>query len=412
VRLVRDATDRDPLTRTAWTLLLLLAASNAVWFTRQPERSGTPAPDAGTYEQTIARLERKVRQMEAATVAEAAAPELVGSAGARAAPPSPEHAPGPTSPAGEVAPPAETAAQGTQRGERTHQEKVLDQVKATLRKVLQVEDAALRREGLAELESGLRSTDPTLVEYSLSALHSMRVEGVDRSVFRGQVLDLLQAEDAGIRRAALYALHSTGVRPDDMRHALAGAHDESPLVRQHVARVLRLYNHGDFTGEAETALVALLADPNRDVRRGTLRAVSDLGITEPVETALLALAKRPEDRQEAVTYGLSRVKDKSRRVIDSLFTYLDDENAHVRQRAHWGLQHGTRSEDAPYVARGYADHLERFLTPKAQQEALRVIARFGDARLMPQVERFADNTLVETRVRALAGKVVEHLRQK
>ena len=401
------------MTRTAWILLMLLVGSNLLWYVsrdQEPDPAASPPGTSGPGDLRALSAEDRARILaelqfldrELAPSAEAPVLEV----------PEPRTAAGaePAARARDEGPADDDAA--AREARRAHQAAVLEQIKATLRKVMQVEDPALRREGLAELADGLRSTDPMLVEYSLSALHSLRVEGVDRGVFRERVLDLLTSEHGGVRRAALYALQATGSRPGDARHALAGVQDESPIVRQHVARVLKLYNGGAFTGEAEDALVALLADETRDVRRGTLRALDGATLGEPAETALIALAEQPEDRLEAVQHGLSRLKAKSRRVIDALFEHLSGDEGRVRLAAHRGLQDGIPPAQQPYVARRYADHLTKFVNPTSHQQALSLIAKFGDASLVPQVERFAENELVDTRVRAMAAKVAEHLRGK
>ena len=277
---------------------------------------------------------------------------------------------------------------------------------------MQVKDPALRQEGLAELATALQSSDPKVVEYSLSALHALRTTDIDRSVFRSTVLDLLASETGGIRRSALYALHATGVRPGDLQRVLAGATDEDPLVRQHEARVLALYNGGVFEGESAAVLARLLHDDDEKVRRGTIRALYGAQLPPEAEKALIEAAARPAERYDAVQHGLSVVKDKSRGVIDALFSHLEDENGQLRQRAHWGLQRGIPDDQKPYVARRYADSLATFVNPQTHKEALQLIARFGDASLVPQLERFADNDLVDARSREMARKAAEYLRAR
>ena len=84
----------------------------------------------------------------------------------------------------------------------------------------------------------------------------------------------------------------------------------------------------------------------------------------------------------------------------------------MRAQAHRGLQRGIRDEDKPYVAQGYAKHLETFINPRSHREALKIIARFGDAGLAPQIEDFAANDLVDAEVREMAAKMAEYLRRK
>ncbi|MDJ0521811.1 MAG: hypothetical protein QNJ90_07020 [Planctomycetota bacterium] len=404
------------MTRTAWIVLLLLLASNAawlvVWFDRE-ESVDDPFFEREALEEQVADLQLEVERLKADA----------GSAlpGLRGVQPPPETArPGPEPQpdseqaeppdGGEASPDPEEAARAAAL--RKHQGEVLEHIKAVVQKILQVKDPGLRSEGLAELDTALRSTDVTTVEYALSALHSLRATEIDRSGFRATVLDLWSSEHAGIRRSALYALHATGAQSGDLERTLARIDDASPLVRQHLARVVRMHTGGVFEGEAASVLAKLLRDDTRDVRRGTLRALHGTTLPPAAESALIEMATRPAERREAVHHGLSQVKDKSRAVIDALFVHLGDENVAIRARSHWGLQRGIPEDQRAYVARGYAEKLDSFVNPKTHTEALKLIARFGDASVVPQLERFADNDLVDARVRELAAKAVEYLRNK
>lgn len=406
------------MTRFAWIAAFLLLASNAAWIALwlgREEAASDPFFEREHLEEQVADLQVEVERLRAE--AQPVLPGLRGSGEERA--PEAEAARESTSPSGpEVDGPqgrdgeAAAAAEAELRAKREQYAAAREQIKGILARVMQVKDPALRSEGMAELTAALKSTDETLVEYALGALHALRETEIDRSALRSTVVDLLKSDHGGIRRSAMYALHATGMQAADSAHALAGVDDDDPIVRMHVARVLRLYNGGSFEGPAAAALARLLRDDTSHVRRGTLRALHGVQLTDDVERALIEVAARPAERHEAVQHGLSVAKNKSRVVIDALFTHLADENGKIRQRAHWGLQRSIPESQRPYVARGYADRLETFVNPKTHTEALKLIARFGDASLVPQLERFADNDLVEARVREMATKAAEYLRSK
>lgn len=415
------------MTRTAWVLLLVLVASNAAWVVTWLADAGggrIDEADREALEGTIADLREEVAVLRGAGAAargpgagrgpetpeeafgiEGGGPELVP--GGRRPDPEAE-----ARQAARLSAEERQAAEEARRQEVKAREEALAYAKAILEKVMQIKDAGLRQEGLRQLEAALVGSDPILTEYALGALHALRDLRMDRSGFRDIVLGLLDSEHPGIRRSALYALHATGAAEGDLRFALAGARDESPVVRQHAARVLRTYTDGRFEGAAGEALVALLCDENLNVRKGTLQGLSGARVTPEAEAKLIEIASRPEERYDAVYHGLSTLGEKSRRVVDALFGYLSDENHRVRARAHWGLQRSVKEEVQPYVARRYAEHLDKFLNPMSHGEALKVIARHGDASLIPQLERFASNELIEERVREWTLKVVEHLRNK
>ena len=56
--------------------------------------------------------------------------------------------------------------------------------------------------------------------------------------------------------------------------------------------------------------------------------------------------------------------------------------------------------------------ISKFLNPKSHVEALKIIARFGTDELTVDLEAFAENEMVDSRVRSMAAKVAEHLRNK
>lgn len=410
------------MTRTAWIATVLLLGSNAAWVALwlSGDDSPTEADAQVENEREIDELRAEVAQLRAApgpaAEAEFEGPGLTGTG----LPPTPESLDGEEPDASSTPEPqddaAKKAAQAAEAERKAAQKKIqeeaLAEVKAILAKVMQVKDPAVRQEGLNELTAALGSSNTMLVEYSLSALHSMRGVEVDKGVFRDTVLDLITSDSPGVRRAALYALHSTGAKKGDARFALAGADDEHPIVRMHAARVLGLYTGGRFEGQAGETLARLLGDKHDNVRRGTVRGLKGATLSEGAERALIELASKPKDRRDAVQYGLGQLKDKSRRVVDALFTHLSDENHQIRSHAHQGLQRGIPDAQKPYVAKRYADHLDKFLNPKSHTEALRIIAKFGDASVAPQLDRFADNELVDARVREFARRAAEHLRNK
>lgn len=402
-------------------LAILLVLSNAAWLVAwlgDDGRSADVAPDRGELEETIDGLRAEVAQLrsegasdapqapsDAAFGIDSEGPELV--AGGRKPDPEVEERE-----AARLSAEEREAAEAARAKERQAHAEARAKATAMLEKIMQVKDPGLRQEGLRDLEAALAGTDPLMTEYALGALWAMRDLQMDRSAFRSTVLDLLDSEHAGIRRSALYALHATGAVEGDLRFVLEGAKDEDPVVRRHAARILRAYTEGRFAGEAGEALTALLGDEDATVRKGTLRGLWNARVTPEAEAKLIEIASRPTERYDAVYHGLSTLENKSRRVVDVLFECLEDDNHQLRARAHWGLQRGLSEDVQTYVARRYVDHLEKFLNPKSHGEALKVIARYGDASLVADLERFAGNDMIDERVRQWAHKVAEHLRSK
>jgi hypothetical protein len=402
------------MTRNAWIAIGVLSATNLAWIVGWlAADEPAAAPDTFELEATITDLQAEIASLRRTEpvllgVSEGAARDASGGGvdGQDVA----DDAADDRARAALEAQAMARAAEKTARKER--RAAALAKAKEMLRKVLQAEEPALRRQGITEIQDALEGDDEELIEYVLSVIYSMRNASVDRSVFASQVARHIDSESAGIRRSALYALHAVDPASADLRIALASAHDRDPIVRMHSARLIGMYGGSELTGGSADAILGLLDDENADVRQGTLRGLSGARVTPAVEQRLIAMAADEGRRREAIRYGLSQLAHKSRTVVDTLFDYLQDDDHEVRARAHWGLQRDVAKSEQPYVARRYAEHLPRFMGPKARKEALQVIARHGGPALVPQLERFAESDLVDAESREMARKVASYLSNK
>ncbi len=409
------------MSRAVWIVLLLLLATNAAWVVAWiggDEPDSTDVADTAVLEETITELQEELSALRRAE------PILIGSNEASGHSTAAE-ADGGTHPTGERPTPTEEdpAEQAEREAEAAKvaeadaaRQKAYEEARAAITamysKVMQVADPALREEGLREIAAALRGTDPYLTEYALSALYSLRNVEFERGEFASLARGLLQSENGGIRRSALYALAAMDPEGSDPRVAIDSASDPDPIVRMHTAKLLTLYGGSRIEGDAADAVLLLLEDDDTRVQRGTLRGLAGAQVAPAIESRLIELTTDPSRRQEAVQFGLGPLKEKSREVIDALFTHLGDENGRVRQHAHKGLQQGVPKGEQLYVAKRYADQLGTFVNPKTHREALKLITQYGDASLRPQLEAFAENELVDAKVRALARKAADYLVNK
>ena len=408
------------MNKAAWVAVFLLLASNAawsiVWLSKQddPATSGAAdeaVVDRAVLEQTILQLEGEVERLRQSDPILAGRADEGTVAPQDGATPAPDGSASADAKAREAKAAAERAL-AARKADQAATEVAMEKARAMLKKVMQVQDPGLRQEGLREIADALRGEDAKLIEMTLSVLHSLRtLEKIDRTVFRKLVLEHMDSEHAGVRRSAFYALHATDPESADLRVALKSVDDPAVIVRGHASKLLSMYGNATIEGEAADAVVRLLGDESAHVQRGTLRGLAGTTVAPEVEDKLIEMAAGSPHRREVVS-GLGALNRKSRKVVDALFTHLEDEDHRIRSHAHRGLQRGVDKELQPYVAQRYAGHLEKFLNPRSHQEALRVIARYGDAGLAPQLERFAENELVDPKVREMAHKVATHLAQK
>ncbi len=403
------------MTKITWGLLGLLVLSNAAWLLHDSDE-----PTAlSLFDEDTPALERKIDELEALLARHRdEGPLLIGRGEAR-----PDSTPPSTQADGTDAEPmrtttadeAEAAAQSVKDAEaRKAKQAALPAAREAattiLRKVLQVEDPDLRAEGLLELATALQGDDELLVEFALSSLYSARNVEFDRSTLAGIVTGLLDSENGGIRRSALYALHA--VAPDEVGADLLiqRSTDPDPRVRGHVARLLAITEGKTFVGQAGETLLTLLGDDEQTVRRGTLRALWDADYPAEVEERLIAMSAEPgPEGRETIYYALSTMPRKSRPVVETLVDHLTDEDKNVRARAHWGLQRGVPEEHRFYVAEQYMARIGKFVSPASHREALKLIVKYGDETLAPDLERFAANEMVEASVRDLANRAAQHL---
>ena len=402
------------MTRLSWGLLALLVTSNAAWLLAGAEES-TP----NLFDEDTSALQQRVDQLEGelARLREDG-PLLMGTAAA-AAPGTPTSTSANESDAGATADNAEgptvvqdEAAQQAEahRVRQAAVEAARAKASAMLRKVMQVEDADLRAEGLAEIAAALGGDDALLTELALSALYSARNVEFDRSSLIPTVTALLDSENGGIRRSALYALYAVDPEAVDADVLLRRSEDPDPRVRGHIARLLALTEGKTFAGSSGDALLTLLDDEDATVRRGTLRALWEADYPAEVEQRLIKMSDEsgPEGR-EAIYYALSTMPRKSRPVVEALVSRLTHEDQNVRSRVHWGLQRGVPEEHRFYVAEQYLARIGKFVSPASHREALKLIVKYGDETLAPDLERFAANEMVDAGVRDLANRAAQYL---
>ena len=396
------------MTRTAWWLLALLVATNVAWFLHDDAGE----PETPLFDEDAEALEREVSQLKAQLAEHERTIPVLEAQGAPEPADEPANGEASNDERAKRAAAAQRAAVEKDRAAQKAYEEAAQQATAMLRKVMQVEDPALREEGLAELADALTSTNTRLVEYALSALHSLRDVDVDKSRFIALVRDQLDSEHGGIRRSALYAMAAVDPEGFDRTRLLRSAEDSDARVRGHTARLLALTGNKTFEGEDARVVLGLLDDENAHVRKGTIRGLDGATITPALEAKLIEMATSSSERGDAIYFGLSKLPNKSRAVVDALLTHLEDDDHNIRGRAHWGLQRNIAEGQQLYVAQQYAKRLGKFVNPRSHREALKLIVRYGDSSLAPDLQRFAENELVDPDVRKLAAKAASYLDAK
>jgi hypothetical protein len=383
------------------TLLVLLLGSNLAWWLLRPD-TGAPVRGevAASTKTPEGAADRESQLMASLARAQARVAELEAAVPRRST-----TTPKPA--AADLQARRDAAAASAARSKATY-----ERASAWVEAALQTSDPARVAAALAAIRTALQSNDPAQQEAALTALAQLRELDYDKASYRALVLPCLQSPDANVRAASLYALWNTAPDPADLPTILAMVGDPAAAVRERLAHVVRMYRNGALDGEAADAVLKLLTDSERAVRRATLSGLHGSRVDERIEQHCLDLLADREQRQEVMHFALSGFSPKSTRVVTTLIELISDADFEVRSSARHGLQRGVTKADQSAVADAFLKLLETRSDPVTRQDCISMLRSYGSARHVPALEVFAARPAVTAPAKQEIDQLIATLRTR
>jgi hypothetical protein len=327
-----------------------------------------------------------------------ATPVAVGGTSARTGPPAPPPPP--------VASP-ESETNPTRAAERARARQVVDAAKA---KVLQIQDAGLREEGLEDLAALLRpGSDWASVQAGLQGLIELRAVDYDRDRFRALILPWTRDGDLETRARALYALAHVKREPEDVRLAIDLAGAAKGEFRGSVAGLLVHLADRKVEGEVARAFERLLepepgSAEDRRHRIAVANALRNAWADPPIQERVAEMWRNRGREDHVLDYVVAQVKGKEGALVAACLDLMASE--HVNRQVVEGRL-GARSQDVAESARaalaaGAASRLATAADPWLQTRLLEILAAHGTAVQADAVRALSENALVVATVRQKA----------
>jgi hypothetical protein len=262
---------------------------------------------------------------------------------------------------------------------------------------MQVTDAAKRAAAIDAIKQALASDDAARVAAGLAAVPAISKVSYDKAPMRELVLRHAESGDATVRAAFPFALLNAGdPQPGDVDLVIALTADPVPSVRDNAGRSLVFFTKYDLTGAAGERVLALLDDPERQVRRDVLASIWGSRVSPGIEAKLLALFASDDHqvRHDAFYFGLSTLRDKSPAVVDACIAAMESSDGELQWRARWGLGQGVPDGQRGKVGDSYVRQLSARSDARLEEDAFRWLSYYGSAEHAAALERLAENPLV------------------
>lgn len=333
-------------------------------------------------------------------------------AGAGVAEPLSFESPWPVRDAEKATAPAKMAPAGPAAAKQPTPQQAYAMAKPWVEDALQIRDPAKRDAAIEEIRKALTSGDPLREYAGLLAFTQSAKANFDKAAFRDLILPLAKKVDGPAQVSAFYALYNTGMKDGDLGLLLDVTADPGPAMKNSLSHLIFLYSKGEVTGPAGERVLALLGSDARDEVREALRGIWGAKVSPEVEAKVLALSKDPTTKHDAIYFGLSTFREKSKAVIERLVDVLGDADPNDWQRALWGLGHGIPKENERLVADAMMMLIKARSDDYTRTEALRSLARYGDTSHLADLQAVADNPMASEAVRAAAKRAIEAIERR
>jgi HEAT repeat protein/beta-lactamase regulating signal transducer with metallopeptidase domain len=234
----------------------------------------------------------------------------------------------------------------------------------------------------AEPEAG---ADPTEDESPMEAALAL----ADSASVRALIRALTQDADAGVRRAAAWALGQLEDRTATAALSTALADDTSVEVRRTVAWALgQIEDPG-----AVHALGQALSDADAEVRHTALWALGQIESPEAIPALTRALGDEAAEVRKTAVWALGQIESPG--AVGPLSSLVDDPDAEVREQVMWALGQIESAEAVAPVSRGLSD-----ASPRVRQQAAWALGQIEAAEALPALADALADTDPEVAVTA------------
>lgn len=279
---------------------------------------------------------------------------------------------------------------------------------------LQVTDAGKREAAIASIREALASDDAARVAAGLVAVPQIAKVSYDKSPMRELVLRHAKSADAAVRTAFPFAFLNAGpTQPGDVDVVLPLTSDPEARVRDNAGRSLVFFTKYDLTGPAGERVLALLDDPDRQVRRDVLGSIWGSRVSPGIEAKLLAMfaSEDHQVRHEAFYFGLSTLKDKSPAVVDACIEAMESADGELQWRARWGLRQGVPEDQRGKVGDSYLRLLAARSDSRVEEDGFQWLTHYGNESQAAELDKIAQNPLASDSAKKGATSAAEAIRR-
>lgn len=280
---------------------------------------------------------------------------------------------------------------------------------------VQVQDAGKRDAAIEAIRHALSDQVPEQVAAALCALPQIGQVRYDKMAMRELVLRHATSPDASVRAAFPFALLNVGgPQPGDVDLVLPLASDGTSTVRSNAGRSLAFFTKGDLTGKAGDCVLALLDDPDRQVRRDVLGSVWGSQVSPKIEARLLSDFASPdqETKRQAFYFGLSTLKPKSPAVVDACIAAMESSDRDLQWRARWGLAQGVPDDQRGKVGDAYLRLLNARTDPQLERDAFEWLRRDGTIANAAGLDKLAELPLLSEATRKAVKETASAIRAR
>jgi hypothetical protein len=271
---------------------------------------------------------------------------------------------------------------GEQERRRRDRQKACREKSQELReRILQRKDWSLRSEALSELTALFHSQDAEQLLVGLYTVSAIRHINCDREIYKPYLFACLSHEDSGVRQAAVWPAYALCSRDEQLEILLSMVHDPSADVRRTIANLEGWLIKDDEKERVFSAFRVLLEDEDWEIKK---RALETLGrwpeLSREMEELAIELSSDPRHTDEMMRWLAHR---------PTISVEFAGHPVQTMKQADQLRNHSLVEEGKSILLRHCLETLRDHVDHKTRTIALFALGRFGDARVLPELEKIS-----------------------